>query len=186
MAPDDARGGRSSFDDDLRDLTDEQRARAAAEARRRQHWLHQQAAEEGSFRGVLLDLGERRLLVAVATRSGRTVRGTIVRIGRDYVGLQAPEGERALLPLEAITAVRPQPGSGPPTLGDRAVVVSTSLAAVLGELVAERPRLSVHTATGDGIAGELRSTGRDLLVLRDDGGEVVYVPLGAVTDVSIT
>ncbi len=183
MAPDGAGGGASSFDHDLRALGDDERALAAARARRRQHWLEQQAAEEGSLRGVLLDLGERTVLLAVSTIGGRTLRGTIARIGHDFVVLLAPEGGRALVAIGAVTVVRPEPGSHPVPVGDRAVVVDTSLGAELSALAAERPWVSVRTRAGDAVTGVLRGTGRDVLVLRGDDGEPAYVPLAAVGDV---
>lgn len=182
VTPTEADGGATSFDAELRNLTDEQRSTAAAAARRREHWLRQQATEEGSFGGVLLDLGERELLLALSTRSGRTLRGVIWTIGTDFVGLRAPGGEGALVPLGAITAIRPEPGSTP-TVGDRLVQVDASLSAVLRNLAAERPWVALHTVTGAGLAGELRSVGQDLLVLRSEAGEITYVPLATVSDV---
>ena len=59
MTPSPADWGSDRFDSDLRALTDLQRANDAADQRRREHWLRQQSAEEGTFAGVLLDLGER-------------------------------------------------------------------------------------------------------------------------------
>lgn len=182
VTPTEADGGSASFDADLRDLTDEQRAAAAADARRREHWLHLQATDEGTFGGVLLDLGEREQSLAVSTRTGRTLRGVIRTIGTDFVGLRSPGGEGALVPLGAITVIRPEPGSAP-TVGDRLVRMDASLATVLRDLAAERPWVSLHTVANDGLAGELRSVGQDLLVLRSHTGENTYVPLATVGDV---
>lgn len=184
MTPTEADGGSASFDADLRNLTDDERAAAAADARRRQHWLHQQAADEGSLGGVLLDLGERKQLVALSTAGGRTVRGVIATMGTDFVGLRSPGSERVLVPLAAITAIRPEPGTTP-TVGDRLVHVDASIGAVLHGLAAERPWVSLHTAAEDGAAGELRSVGQDVLVLRSLAGEATYVPLATVTDVVV-
>lgn len=184
MTPSPADWGSDRFDSDLRALTDLQRANDAADQRRREHWLRQQSAEEGTFAGVLLDLGEREQLLALSTATGRTLRGVIRTIGTDFVGLRSPTGEGALVPLRTITAIRPEPGSGP-TVGDRVVQVDASLSNVLSNLATERPWVSVHTLCGTGLAGELRAVGQDLLVLRSGAEGTTYVPIGTVSDVAL-
>ncbi|CAN5228477.1 hypothetical protein BH20ACT3_BH20ACT3_03650 [soil metagenome] len=171
-------------DREIRDLTDQQRAADAAEARRREHWLRLQASEEGTFDGVLLDLGEREQLLAVSTVTGRVLRGVVRTIGVDFVGLRAPSGEGALVPLRSLTTVRPEPGSRP-TVGDRLVQMDASLASVLSNLAPERPWMSVHTLGGDGFAGALQGVGQDLLVLKGPSGDETYVPLYAIGDVML-
>lgn len=177
-----APGGADPVDRELRDLTDHQRATSAAETRRREHWLRLQAADEGSFGGVLVDLAEQDRLLAVSTLTGRTLRGVIGTIGADFVGLRSPTGESVLVPLHAFTAIRTEPGSAS-TVGDRAERVGASLAAVLHDLSGERPWVLVHTADGEAVAGELRGVGRDLVLLRSTNGDTTYVPLAAVADV---
>lgn len=184
MTPTEADDGPATFDADLRNLTDDERAAAAAGARRRQHWLHQQATDEGSLGGVLLDLGERKQLVALSTTGGRTLRGVVATMGTDFVGVRSPGGESVLVPFAAITAIRPEPGTTP-TVGDRLVRVDASLATVLHGLAAQRPWVSLHAGSEDGAAGELRSVGRDVLVLRSLAGESTYVPLASVSDVMV-
>jgi hypothetical protein len=185
MAPSDLDHGADPFDAELQRLTDHQRRAEAADARRREHWLRHQAAEDGTFAGVLLDLAERRRLVALCTVTGRVVRGTVRTVGADFVSVRATGGERSLLPLRAITSIRAEPGASP-TVGDRAVEVDTSFTAVLGDLASERPSVSLHTFDGEGIAGNLRSAGRDLVTLRSDpGGTTFYVPLAAVSEITL-
>jgi hypothetical protein len=174
------RGG--PIEAELRAVTDEARVADAAAARRRKRWLLQQASEESRFAGVLLDLGEREQLLAVTTRTGRTVRGVVRTIGEDFVGLRAPSGEGTIVPLAAITSVRAEPGALP-ALGDRLVRLDTGLATVLHDLAAERPWVSLHLACGGRMAGELHSVGRDLLVLCSPNGTAIYVPLATVSDV---
>lgn len=181
MDPNEGPGGRS-IDAELRELADEARAAEAAAARRRERWLLQQAGEEGTFSGVLLDLGERDQVLAVATRTGRAVRGVVRTVGEDFVGLRAPGGEGIIVPLAAITCIRPEPGT-PATLGDRLVQVDATLGAVLHHLAAERPWVTLHTISGEGLSGELRSVGQDLLVLATTAGDSTYVPLATVSDV---
>ncbi len=181
-------GGSDHLDADLRELTDHQRAASAVEARRREHWLRRQATDEGSFGGVLVDLAEHDRLLAVSTVTGRTLRGVIRTIGADFVGLRSSAGESTLVPHRAVTAIRAEPSSAA-TVGDtseRAERVEASLAAVLQDLAGERPWVSAHTVDGDGVAGELRGVGQDLLLLRSPVGDITYVPLVAVTDVVLT
>lgn len=166
----------------IREFTDEQRAADAAEARRREHWLRRQASEEGTFDGVLLDLGEREQLLAVSTVTGRVLRGVVRTIGGDFLGLRAPSGEGALVPLRSVTTVRPEPGSRP-TVGDRLVQMDATLISVLANLATQRPQTSLHTLGGEGFTGLLHSVGQDLLVLQGPSGEETYVPMVALADV---
>lgn len=182
MPPTEADGGPDPLDAHLRDLTDHQRAVDAAAARRREHWLRQQATEEGHLAGVLLDLGERDRPVAVATVGGRTLRGVIATVGADFVGLRGPGGEATLIPLPAIAGVRAEPRARS-TVGDRPVVVRRTLGTTLDDLAADRVQVLLHTAGGGGVAGELQRAGTDLLRVRTSAGDTTYVPLAAITDV---
>ena len=163
-------------------LTDDQRAVDAAEARRREQWLRRQAAEGGSLAGVLRDLAERQNLVAVGTAAGRTLRGTVVTVGGDFVGLKATNGERVLVAIAAITSLRPEPGSAA-TSGDRDVPSGASLGAVLSELAADGHRISVRTDDGAAMAGRLRAVGTDVLTMQGDVSSLTYIPLARVNDV---
>lgn len=163
-------------------LTDDQRAADAATARRRETWLRRQAAEGGTLAGVLRDLAERSHLVAVATAAGHTLRGTVVTVGGDFVGLRAVSGERVLIPILVVTSLRPEPGSTP-TSGDREVPSGASLGAVLSDLAAERRRVSVRTDDGAVMAGRLRAVGSDVLTMQGDVSSLTYIPLARVNDV---
>lgn len=174
--------GTGADDVALARLTDDQRAADAAEARRREQWLHRQAAEGGTLAGVLRDLAERGLLVAVATSAGRTIRGSVVTVGVDFVGLRAANGERVLIAIAAITALRPEPGSTA-TSGDRTVPGGASLGAVLAELATGGSRVSVRTNDGAAVAGRLRAVGTDVLTLQGDVSSLTYIPLARVNDV---
>lgn len=170
-------------DRDLRDLTDRTRAEQAASARRRQRSLLAQAAEDGTFTGVLADLAERGTPVAVHTRAGRLLRGTIRSLGRDHLCLAGPRDEPIYVATDAITGVRPEPGTRP-TVGDRPDRWPTSLRAVLVELAADRPTVSLTTVGGARIAGRLQAAGRDVVAVRDGTG-TSYVPLAAVDDLTL-
>ncbi|MBX3287385.1 MAG: hypothetical protein KF703_18705 [Actinobacteria bacterium] len=168
---------------ELRELTDRQRVIDAVESRRREAFLRRQAAESGTFAGVLQDLGERRALVAVSTIDRHQLRGIIRTIGTDFVSLRAPGVGAYLVMLGAVTAVRAEPDAAP-SIGDRVVSVGASLGAVLGELVADHPTVTIHTLSGDHVEGELRSSGLDVVSLRT-GTSTTYVPIEAVSHCSI-
>lgn len=168
---------------ELRELTDRQRVSDAAESRRREAFLRRQAAESGTFAGVLRDLGERQALVVVSTADRRQLRGLIRTIGTDFVSLRTPGVGAYLVMLGAITAVRAEPDATA-SIGDRVVQVGASLGAVLAELVADHPAITVHTLAGDHVEGELRSGGLDVVSLRT-GDATTYVPLEAISHCSI-
>jgi hypothetical protein len=167
-------------------------ARVDEAARRRSHerWLLQQAEEEGSFVGSLTDLAERRVHVAVHTRSGSRHLGRVDVVGVDFASVRRANGTEVLVAFGVVTSVRTQPGE-PVTLGDRVATTQLSLADVLARLAAERqPIMVVHDAgdAHDAVRGTLRSVGDDVVVLRLDGqGEsapgVAYLPLHAVDEV---
>ena len=63
---------------------------------------------------------------------------------------------------------------------------STDLAAELGRWAEDRPRVRVVTLGGAAVlAGSLLAAGSDLLVVRLEGGDVAYVPLAALAEVSL-
>ena len=182
MTSSEADGGAADLDARLRAFTDEARAAAGADARRREASLRHQASEEGTVAGVLLDLAERDQLLSVTTAGGRTLRGVIRTIGADFVGLRAPGGEGAMVPTASITAIRTEPQAAP-TVGDRAVHIGSSLRVVLSDLATERPWVSVHTVTDEGVAGTLWSVGQDVLAVRAAAATTTYVPMAMVGDV---
>ncbi|HZA00552.1 MAG TPA: hypothetical protein VE575_17465 [Acidimicrobiales bacterium] len=162
----------------------EARVDEAARRRTRERWLRQQAEEEGRLAGVLADLAERGNPVAVHARSGRRYRGDVRAVGRDFVALRTAAVD-AMLRLGAVTSVRAGPGAVP-SVGDRSVRTSLSWSEVLTRLAAERT--SVVLVVGDGsdaVAGELRSVGQDVVLVRPEGDprSTTYVPLGAITEV---
>lgn len=159
----------------------------AASARARERWLRQSSAEGSTFAGVLLDLAERGAPVVVSGAGGRRHRGVVVAVGADFVALRTADGADVLLAFAGVAAVRSEPRATPAP-GDRHVEVDVGLAEALSAVAEDRPRVLVVTvADGEGLAGELRSAGRDLLVLRLDGPTraPAYVPLAAVAEVRL-
>lgn len=159
----------------------------AASERARVRMLRSVAEEESTFAGVIVALAERGAPVTVATTTGRTHRGRVVAVGRDFMVVREAQAPPVFVAFHAAVSVRPAPGRGGPALtGDRPAPLDASLAAVLGAMAADRPR--VHTAApGDPtvLAGELRAVGADVAVLRGDDGTPVYVNLGAVAEVVV-
>ena len=155
----------------------------AARRRSRERWLRQQAEEETSLRGLLVDLAERGTPVAVHTRGGRRHRGIVRAVGADFVALATGAAD-VIVALAVVSSVRTRPGEVPP-LGDRPVTTSLRLVEVLAELAAERERALVTMSDGgDTVAGEVRSVGQDVVVVRTSGQPpaIAYVPLDAVGD----
>lgn len=169
----------------LQAMIDRQRRADAAGERRREHWLSRQAAEEGTLAGVLTDLGERAEPVAVATVARRTLHGLVTTVGVDFVGLIGPTDEVLLVPLDAVTTVRAEPG-GRITLGDRTVHAAATLDVTLSGFAVDRPRIVLHTWAGEAVSGDLWEVGRDLVVVRGSASGRAYVPLDAVNDLVLT
>jgi len=159
----------------------------AAAARARERWLVTQAEESSTFTGVLLDLGERRTTVLIDGCAGRRHRGTIVAVARDFCGLRTPSGRDVLLSYAGIASVRADRPAAAPT-GDRAVTLRATLDEALATLAEDRPRVLLVTLTGaEGLSGELRSVGRDVLTVRLDGEQrtPAYVAIAAIAEVSL-
>src|SRR5918994_1279250 len=155
----------------------------AARRRSRERWLRQQAGEETSLRGLLVDLAERGTPVAVNMRGGRRHRGIVRAVGTDFVALASGAAD-VIVALAVVSSVRTRPGEVPP-LGDRPVTTSLRLVEVLAELAAERePALMTMSDGRDTVAGEVRSVGQDVVVVRTSGQSpaIAYVPLDAVGD----
>ena len=177
---------------DLARWSGDRAADEAAAARSRERWLRQQAAEDARFAGVLVDLAERALPVTVATTAGPVVRGRLAAVASDFVAV-VPSGEGAggratLVQLGAVAWVRPEPGRrGGEAAAERAAPGQGTLAAALARLADDRPRVTVTTAGGAALTGELRSVGADVVTLRMDGRPppTAYLPLAAVAVVTV-
>jgi hypothetical protein len=156
-------------------------------ARARQRWLRQQLEEESTFSGLLLDLAERGLPVVVQGRGSRVHRGVLSAVASDCVVLRAPSGVHVLLAYHGIAWIRPEEVSGTPT-GDRGVSIDLGVAELLAALVGERPRvLIVSLDHGEGLAGELRAVGQDVVTIRLEAGvrSTVFVPVGSISEMTI-
>jgi hypothetical protein len=163
------------------------RSTDAAAARGRERWLRLQADESATFAGVLIDLAERGTPVVVHGRAGRRHRGSIAAVAADFCALRTSGGRDVLLAYAGIGSVRPDSRS-PGPIGDRIVHAEIGMAEMLSVLAADRPRVLIVTvADAEGVAGELRSVGRDLVTVRLDGAAraAAYVSIAAIAEVSL-
>jgi hypothetical protein len=159
----------------------------AAAARSRERWLRTAAEESATFAGVLVDLAERGAPVLVAGRAGRRHRGVVRAVGDGFLVLVLADGSHVLLATAGVAWVRAEHRADAAT-GDRAVDLPMGLADALAALAEDRPRvLVVTTADDDGLAGELRAAGVDVLTLELDGPDrpPAYVPLATVAEVRL-
>lgn len=169
----------------------EVRTEAAALARGRRAALGERLVAAASLAGVLVDRGERGAPVVVQLLGGPARVGVVGRVGTDFVALDVGTGPggragEALVPLAAVAWVLPAEGE-PPVAGDREVSASTDLIEALGLRAEDRPRVRVHTTTGETLSGELRSVGLDVVVLDlDDGARRrAHVALAALAEVLV-
>jgi len=159
----------------------EHRADAAAASRARERWLRQAAGEEAAVAGILLDLAERSATVAIQGVADRTHRGLVRAVGEDFVALRSGTGD-LLMPFDAIVAIRAE--GAPVVGGERAHALAVGFAEAVAAIGGERRRVLVVARDGSGLAGELRSVGRDVATLRV-AEATCYVPLASVAELVI-
>jgi hypothetical protein len=153
-------------------------AEAAAAERTQQRWLEQQALEDVSLAGVLVDLAERGARVAVAVRAGAVKAGVVRMVGADFVVL-----DNALVPFAAIESVRTTTrvsGSREPRQH------ALRLVDALARLSAERPRVRVESGGSEAV-GSLLAAGSDVLVVAadDEDRTHAFVPIAGIVAVTL-
>ena len=159
----------------------------AARSRARERSLRQQASEDASFTGVLLDLAERGRPIVVSTSAGRRHRGVVRTVATDFCILRTDTGIDQLVPYRALGMIRPLPQEAE-TVGDRPATLDVDLTDALHHLSEDRPRLHVGLiGDPDPHVGELRSVGRDVLTLRMDGDPppTAYLQVGLIAELAI-
>lgn len=156
-----------------------------ARDRVRERGLRRAAEEESTLVGLVLDLSERQAQVGVRTTSGRTHRGRIIAVGRDFLVVRDASAPPVFVPLAALAALRPTGPVSGDTDGSRPAPLDLSFANVLSELAAERSRVQVVTSDGDATSGTLRAMGTDVLTLAVDaeGRVAIHLALQAVAEV---
>lgn len=174
-------------DDPYQALVDASRHQEALDDRVQQRWLRVQLEEGARFVGTLADLAEQGVAVTLRTGSGTTHHGWLAAIARDHLVLRSADGAHRYVSLAAVTDVRPQPGLGHgAATGDRAPLADRTLAEVLSRAAEERPRVHLRVrGQPDGVAGELRGVGQDVIsVVLEAGGDVVYVRVDAISELA--
>jgi hypothetical protein len=177
-------GGRGRLAARLDEWLADARVESSADARAREHWLRAAAEADATFAGILLDLAERAVSVAVATVAGRRLQGVVVVLGADFMALRVASGGEVLVALRAIASVRTASTVGV-AAGERVVTTDLRLQDVLGALAAERARVRLVVLDGgEVVSGELRSVGQDVVTLRTDGEAhaSAYVPTSVVME----
>ena len=148
-------------------LVSDAMAESAARERSQERVLRDVAAAEATFLGIALDLAEQGTSVIARAASGRTHRGRVLAVGRDFLVLRDGVKPPVFLAIAALSSLRPQPGwsEGVEAAGARTAPLEVSFAALLA-----------------GLAGELRSAGLDVLTIRLDGDRrlVTHVRVGAI------
>ncbi|MEO6121493.1 MAG: hypothetical protein ABIW46_02025 [Acidimicrobiales bacterium] len=175
---------------DLARWSGESRTATAAQARTRERWLRQQAAEDARFTGLLVDLAERELPLSLVTTSGQVSRGRVRAVAADFVVVASASdgGTTSLVRLDAIATLRLEPGFRQSAVAaDRPAPLATTFAEVLAGLAEERPRVRAVADGAGTLTGELRAVGTDVVTIRLDGEppSSVYVRLAAVSQVTL-
>ncbi|HEX4819579.1 MAG TPA: hypothetical protein VFV00_05190 [Acidimicrobiales bacterium] len=163
------------------------RSTDAAGARARARWLRVQAEESATFAGVLVDLAERNTTVVVHGPAGRRHRGVVVLVASDFCAVRTDAGRDVLIAYRGISSIRPDLRAET-SLGDRSVRAELGFAEMLNIVAADRPRVLITTLVpSEGVAGELRSVGRDVVAIRTDGDARVptYVPIEVIAEVTV-
>lgn len=167
--------------DPFAELADEAAAADAARERSRARSLRQQAAEEATLAGTLLDLAESGTDVALRSRSGRVHRGRITGVGDDVVAV----GE-TWVRLAAVVAVRTaESRAAPAGRSDRGDVHRVRFAEALAALAPDRRSILVVPITGEPVRGTLVAVGVNVLTVALDAADRgrCVVALDAVSEV---
>jgi hypothetical protein len=160
----------------------ELRTEDAARSRARVGAIHAHAAEEATLTGVLADLLERGGQVLLTLTNGRRHRGEVLVVGPDAVVLRVGQCEWLVTRLGAVASVKPV--GGDPVHGEGTPTTASSFGRLLSAaaLPGEWMRVSVG---GEAFGGDVIAVSDEVAVLRLDNGDVTYVNLDAVDEVSL-
>jgi hypothetical protein len=162
----------------------EERVDAAVAERRRASWLARGAAGSTSLVALLATLAERSGPVVVVLLDGRRRRGRPTVVGADVVEVRTADG-RVLVPTAAVASVR-SPDRRPIDVDPGWPRPRTDLVTELVAWAEDQPWVQVRTlGSAPPMRGQLLRAGAELLALRLDGGDVAYVPLAVLAEVSL-
>lgn len=159
----------------------------AAQSRRRQRSLQQQAEESSTLVGMLVDLAERGTTIAIRTMRDVVHTGIPAVVATDFV-LVRNERVDVLVRLADIATVRVDPSvAARPATGDRPAALTLTFFDALFGMVHARPRVVVGLlGAAQDLLGELQSVGTDLVSLRADGSAaLVHIPHDAIVEVTL-
>lgn len=172
---------------DLERWAAESRAREAADERVRARWARRAAEEGATFAGVLLDLAEAGLPATLTTTGGHRHGGRLTAVGADFVAMRTGTGLVVLLALAAVAEVVTTGARGPVSGEDRPQPLEVSLADVLAQLAAARPRTSLRAGEAV-VSGDLVAVGSDVVTVSVGGSHparLAYVRLASVSEVTV-
>lgn len=156
----------------------------AVAARSRQRSLEQQAAQESSITGVLLDLGERGRPVTVKTAAGHSCPGRITAVGADFVVVCDDNDDKLLIPTASIATISTSPAQR--RLTGARLRPSAALADVVHELAADQAQVEVMVAD-ERVSGLLTTAGADVVAVAVDlpRDDQVHVATAAIDHVVV-
>lgn len=148
--------------------------------------FNDRAGELATWIGVLQDLAERRVAVAVHIGGGRCHRGYLLAVGRDHLVLVGEGGCTVLVAMAAVGLVRPQPATDRVIpRSDRLPAEGRTLLEALEELLPTDPEVVVGIRTlPETVRGRVVGLGQDVLTLRTADGGVSVVPHLAIADIA--
>jgi hypothetical protein len=168
----------------------EERSAQAAADRSRQRWLRQQAGESATWLGLLVDLAERQVDLAVALRSGgRTLHGRVTGVAKDFC-VVADRTASTIIALAHVATVRCPPPSDRriedvPATGDRPAPLAMTLGDVLDALSGARAVVRIGLVGADPLRGVLVGAGVDMASLRPTGSDLlVHIASAAIETVT--
>lgn len=154
--------------------------------RRREHWLAQRAADSATLTGILRDLADRGDPIVVETTASTRHAGPVVGVGLDFCALVS--GERlVVVALSAIATVTTTATRHGTESGDRMGDLDLTLQEVLADRLSDRPRIVVHSLSGQATSGELAATGHDVVTLLAEGSprRTIHVATESVAAVTV-
>jgi hypothetical protein len=173
--------------DELEGIAASWRSDLAAAERRRRRTLLAHGAQSATFAAVAADLIEQGVPVSLTTIAGQRHVGALQALGEDFLAIADRAGKTTYVALDAVVAllVTGAAGRAPDA---RAIGPRRSLAALLGDLATEQPRVTLRAHDGDVLAGRLLDVGLDLVRLRlDDAAQTIaYVALWSLAEASVT
>ena len=182
-------GWRPPEPDPFVELGDDERIRAAIEARQEGRQRRDRAAEVATWIGTLRDLAERELGVVVRLAADRVHRGSLAAVGQDHIALRLASGATVLIMIDTIRSVRPEPGRvAPVAMGDRGSSQDRTLVEALERLAEQSTEVVLALRdTEDPINVRLVGLGEDVLTVRTTGGDAstIYVPVTALREVVV-